>query len=64
MSATLRQLVLLSEALTVKHFESTLVRGDSILQHMMLTRFLGAPGAVVSCILGAGLPDIADNFKV
>ncbi|KAK3505899.1 hypothetical protein QTP70_003692 [Hemibagrus guttatus] len=41
--------------------ERALVIGDSILRHVKLARPLGAPAAQLRCILGARVPDIADD---
>ncbi|XP_060779402.1 uncharacterized protein LOC132887789 [Neoarius graeffei] len=54
---------LLSDAPTEKP-ERALVIRDSIIWHMKLTQPLGAPSALVRCIPGARVPDIAGNLRV
>ncbi|XP_060763863.1 uncharacterized protein LOC132872794 [Neoarius graeffei] len=54
---------LLSDATTEKP-ERALVIGDSIIRHVKLAQPLGAPAALVRCILGARVPDIGGNLRV
>ncbi|KAI4890397.1 hypothetical protein NFI96_006747 [Prochilodus magdalenae] len=54
---------LLGEKPVEKPVERALVTGDSILPHVKIASPLGAPVAV-SCIPGAGAPDIRGNLKM